>query len=130
MMEEEELEQQLQQDQGRARAGAAGEEGQVLDDFPGDAEQAWERLGCAAAALVPATPALAARARGQAWLCDILAATASVGGAAALEVAAQGGGAAAAIPAGRGAVLRRLDLVTLVQQAVGLRLLLVSMEQA
>mmetsp|Transcript_36419 Transcript_36419/g.81053 ORF Transcript_36419/g.81053 Transcript_36419/m.81053 type:complete len:1243 (+) Transcript_36419:134-3862(+) len=92
----------------------------ILDDFPGDAEHAWERLGAAGAGLQEVVPQMSDLARAAGWVQQLLEAALSAGGLSNLGHwdVSRGTGREAAL-------LRQQELV---MQEVSLRLMLNTLQ--
>ena len=99
----------------------------ILDDFPGDAEHAWERLGQSSVGLVEMLQPMQSSARAAGWTQQLLDAAAAAGGVQAMEVAggAKRRGGSGQEGAAELAMVRQQELLL---QSVGLRLLLATMD--
>ena len=99
----------------------------ILDDFPGDAEHAWERLGQSSVGLVEMLQPMQSSARAAGWTQQLLDAAAAAGGVQAMEVAggAKRRGGNGQEGAAELAMVRQQELLL---QSVGLRLLLATMD--
>jgi hypothetical protein len=100
----------------------------IVDDFPGDAEHAWERLGQSSVGLVELLQPMSSSALAAGWTQELMEAAAAVGGMQAMEVQAakrRGGSQLQEASSSVTTVARQQELLL---QAVGLRLLLSTLE--
>ncbi|GAX74169.1 hypothetical protein CEUSTIGMA_g1618.t1 [Chlamydomonas eustigma] len=112
----------------RQSTGGGPDTSMIVDDFPGDAEHAWERLGQSSVGLVELLQPMTSSALAAGWAQELMEAAAAVGGVQAMEVQAakkRGGSQLQEGSSAASAVARQQELLL---QAVGLRLLLSTLE--
>eukprot|EP00955_Chlamydomonas_euryale_P036594 350494-Chlamydomonas_euryale.AAC.1 len=106
---------------GRTSASGGGPDTSlIVDDFPGDAEHAWGRLGAASATLSGVLDSFVDVARAAPWVQQLLANVGAVNGAGSGAMPA-----APALPGHSAAAARQQELLL---EAVGLRLLMESLQ--